>query len=177
MLEIEAKYRVNGDYQWLEIKLLALGFDPIHTMHPESTTYYEREHVETHGTTVRVNFAVGEYLRIRQGHMGAYITHKAIVSGVPGLKTRQESETKIDNPQAMEHILQALGFAAVAGYKIRRALWEKGCCSVVIDRTKKGNFCEIEGSVEAVQNIAKRLGFTENDLIKESYRELLAESL
>lgn len=170
MLEIEAKYRIHGEYQWLEIKLLALGFDPIHTLHPESTIYFE--------SRTRA-FAEGEYLRLRQGHMGAYITHKSRVAlpSNPNLTSRVESQTKVDNPQAMEHILFVLGYRPVAGYKIRRALWEKGRTTVVIDRTKKGNFCEVEGTAEAVVNIAKRLGFTDTDRVMESYRELLAEPL
>ena len=57
----------------------------------------------------------------------------------------------IGNPEAMESILDALGFMPAMIYEKRRETWRLGATEVVIDELPFGLFMEIEGTERNIE--------------------------
>jgi adenylate cyclase class 2 len=72
----------------------------------------------------------------------------------------------------MEGILRGLQFEPVFRYEKFRAEWEGERGHVVLDETPIGNFAEIEGTGEWIDEVARDLGVTSKDYITETYAGL-----
>ncbi|OPX78856.1 MAG: CYTH domain protein [Methanosaeta sp. PtaB.Bin087] len=128
------------------------------------------------------NFAkTDEALRIRLKEAGAYLTYKG-----PKLdsetKSRRELTVRVDDPQAIESILESLGFFRAAVVKKRRIKYSLGRATLCLDEVEGlGTFVEVEltggedweEEKRGALDIMARLGIS--DLIRSSYLELLAE--
>ena len=58
----------------------------------------------------------------------------------------------------MEAILEALGFTAALVYEKRRQTWRLGKAEIVIDVLPFGLFMEIEGRVNEIKAVERKLG-------------------
>lgn len=125
----------------------------------------------------------GSALRVRQCFdpatparpVGATLTYKG-PRGAGPLKSREERETPVAEPDEVAAILARLGYQPVIRYEKRREAWALGGCAVVLDELPGlGSFIEIEGPDEAAIRAAQaRLGLTEAAVVPESYVELAA---
>lgn len=113
----------------------------------------------------------GELLRLRQYGSIWLLTHKSKGKSGPH-KIRTELETKIADGEKMNAILQALGYAKSFVYEKFRTEWADDVGHVVVDETPIGNFGEIEGPPEWIDNTAHVLGVARCDYITRSYAEL-----
>jgi predicted adenylyl cyclase CyaB len=95
------------------------------------------------------------------------------------LKTRPEFEFSIDNPSALIHVLNQLGYAVRLTFQKRRRTFSLRGCKVELDELPHlGEFVEIEGpGVRRVMAVRKRLGLSDHPLIKASYASMLARYL
>lgn len=89
-------------------------------------------------------------------------------------KVRREVQTRIDDAEAVEEILRALGLTVTATIRKRRAGYLLGRCRIELDELPViGRFVEIEGrSEKQILGVARRLGLSGRP-IKDHYVNLL----
>lgn len=109
------------------------------------------------------------------GMAGALMTYKGPQQAGP-FKSREEIETRIDDPQSAAGILAALGFKEVLCFEKRRETWHLDQCTVELDELPHlGCFVEIEGPGESsVRSVQEKLGLGELVHQPQSYIALLA---
>jgi adenylate cyclase class 2 len=111
----------------------------------------------------------GRVLRLRRTPAAAFLTFKEARRGGKGIKRREEIELTVDRPDALQAILERLGFRVGFRYqKYREAYAWKGL-EIVVDETPIGAFLEIEGDTEGIHAAARALGYGPSDYISESY--------
>jgi adenylate cyclase class 2 len=96
-------------------------------------------------------------LRLRRIGNRGVLTYKESLPARLDMKLRRENETRIDNPEAMELILQALGLAPSLVYEKRRETWRLAQTEIVLDELPFGLFMEIEGSEKNIREVESKL--------------------
>lgn len=173
-IEIEAKMRI-ADPAELETRLAACGATrgPVLT---EANTFFD-----TSSGTLK---AGDQGLRIRversehDQQETTTITHKG-PRAHGRLKSRSETEARVENARDAAELLSALGFYPTLGFEKKRRRWTLDGCHVDIDSLPHiGHFVEIEGpSDKAVLSVRERLGLANAPLIQASYIAILADYL
>jgi adenylate cyclase class 2 len=117
---------------------------------------------------------LGCAFRIRRDGAATLLTFKS--PGPPGpVKSREEIETSVENPEAVEALLAALDLRQWFRGEKYREEYEIGSTMVTVDDTPIGVFVEIEGDAETIPNVAALLGRTPADYSLESYPRLYFE--
>jgi adenylate cyclase class 2 len=146
-LEIEKKYRLTAKQR-----------DEVRARLPEIGARREGEEFEVNtlytGDAVELNQAV---LRLRRIDNRALLTYKERVGTRTDIKEQLEFETGIDNPDAIEFILEALGYYPALVYEKRRETWRIEETEIVVDELPFGLFMEIEGEEQSIRDIETRL--------------------
>lgn len=146
-IEIEKKYRLTKKQR--EAVLLSL---------PKIGAKREGEDLEVNtlytGETLDVTRSV---LRLRRIGDRGVLTYKESLPPRLDMKHRREDETRVDDPDAMELILGALGFTPALVYEKRRETWLFGQTEIVIDELPFGLFMEIEGSEKDIREVESKL--------------------
>ena len=114
----------------------------------------------------------GTVLRLRRTGDRALLTLKARVGGELRYKIREEHETPVGDPDATSRLLHRLGFKPVYRYQKYRTVFVLDNLFLCLDETPLGCFVELEGPPEEIDRAAQRLGFTPDQYVRESYREL-----
>lgn len=96
-------------------------------------------------------------LRLRRIGKRAILTYKERFPTRSDIKHQREDETHVDDPDAMELILDALGFTPSLVYEKRRETWRLGKTEIVIDELPFGLFMEIEGPEDAIRDVEGKL--------------------
>ena len=162
--EVEVKLHVD-ELEALSRKLRASEFKLVTPRTHEMNTLYDFG-----GGELR---ARGEILRIRKYGDKWTVTHKT-KGGLGKHKSRVETETQVEDGEALAHIFGALGLIPSFRYEKYRAEWSDGEGHVVLDETPIGNIAELEGSPEWIDRTAARLGIEETEYITQSYAQLFA---
>jgi adenylate cyclase class 2 len=116
----------------------------------------------------------GELLRIRKYGETWTLTHKT--RGSAGKhKTRLETETSVQDGEALRSIFESLGLIVTFRYEKFRTEWSDGHGHVVLDETPIGNIGEIEGKPEWIDAMAATLGLRESDYITASYAQMFLD--
>lgn len=91
------------------------------------------------------------------------------------LKSRDERELDVADPDDAANLLEALGYLRVLSFQKRRQSWAFGGCKVELDELPHlGVYVEIEGSSEAeVMKVRETLQLNDRPLVKASYIALL----
>ena len=146
-VEIEKKYRLTKKQrQDVQRRLPEIGA-ALEGEEFEENTLYSGGALEV-GTSV---------LRLRRVGDGAVLTYKQRFPGVSAVKQQQEDETKVSDAEAMEAILDALGFVPALVYEKRRTTWRLGDAEIVIDELPFGLFMEIEGPESEIRKVERQL--------------------
>ena len=162
--EVEVKLRV-GDLHALAQKLTQSAFKLVTPRSHEMNTLYDFPD--------RRLLARGEVLRIRKYGSKWTVTHKS--KGNSGKhKSRTETETQVEDGEALAHIFSTVGLAPSFRYEKYRTEWSDGEGHVVLDETPIGNIAELEGPPEWIDRIAARLGIKESEYITQSYAQMFA---
>ena len=159
--ETEIKIRIS-DASAIRRQLRKLGFQ-IHVRRTfESNVILD--------TPVRRLGRKGAMIRIRRVGGKSILTYKGR-SKDGRHKSREEIETHLEDPTALETIFARLGLKLVFQYEKYRAEYERpGQHGVVtVDETPVGDYIEIEGSPRWIDTVAGDLGFAKRDYITESY--------
>jgi adenylate cyclase class 2 len=160
--EVEIKFRI-GDLADLTRRLHAARFRLVTPRTHEMNALYDLP-----GQPLRRR---GDLLRLRKYGRKWLLTHKS--KGTAGRhKTRKEIETHVTDGDALDAILQALGYRATFRYEKFRAEWEGGQGHVVLDETPIGNFGEVEGPPRWIDRTAKSLGILPDQYITDTYAGL-----
>lgn len=114
----------------------------------------------------------GRALRIRRAEGRAILTYKGPRLVLDGIRSREEVETEVPDPDALEVILLGLGFRRRFRYQKYRAVHAWRDVEIVLDETPLGTFLEVEGSRETIHEAARALGFAPCDYVTESYAAL-----
>jgi adenylate cyclase, class 2 len=116
----------------------------------------------------------GMILRLRESGDQLVITWKGPEE--PGKhKSRPELETTVGSLDVMRKILCHLGFEPVFRYEKYRREFSAGKSSsgvVTLDETPIGNFLELEGPGDWIDEMARLLRFSPDDYLLESYGRL-----
>ena len=162
--EVEIKFKIDG-IEDLAARLGAVGFRAVTERTHEMNTLFDLP-----GNPLRRR---GALLRIRKYGSKWTVTYKDKSKIKPGRhKSRTEIETQVQDGQALAEILQAAGFKPGFAYEKFRSEWADGTGHVVIDETPIGNFGEIEGPAQWIDDVAQRLGISRKQYIIASYAEL-----
>ena len=147
-IEIEKKYRLTKKQREDVLQRLPeIGATRKHSEF-EVNTLYTGEYLDL-GRSV---------LRLRRTGERAILTYKERFATRSDIKHQREDETGVDDPDAMELILDALGFTAGLIYEKRRETWSLGKTEIVIDELPFGLFMEIEGAEQDIRRIETELG-------------------
>ena len=93
-------------------------------------------------------------------------------------KIRDETEVEVSDFENTKTIIRALGFDVFFIYEKYREVYKRknGNVKIMMDQTPIGDFIEIEGSAEEIDQIASALGFTPRDYITANYYTLFRET-
>ena len=116
--------------------------------------------------------AASSILRLRRVPEGGVLTHKGPRRVASGLKSREERETAVADPDVLQQILERLGLRPVFRYQKYRETYEWRGQEIVVDETPIGTFLEIEGDAEGIHAAASALGYGPSDYVTESYAGL-----
>ncbi len=94
-------------------------------------------------------------------------------------KKRVEVEVGVSDADAMESLLDALGYVKALAFNKRRRLYQLQGCEVALDELPLlGTFVEIEGpDSDAIARVQARLGLSDSPHIMASYACLIDERL
>jgi adenylate cyclase class 2 len=99
----------------------------------------------------------GATLRLRKIGDFTVLTYKEKVKSADGTKQRVEFETSVADVDAMEKIIERLGYKLTAVYEKRRKYWDLGDVEVVLDELPFGRFMELEGTPEDIEKVESLL--------------------
>ncbi len=161
-IEIEMKFRIGATGP-MEPLLEAAGFQRVHPRGEEVSVLWDR------GAELRDQ---GCALRTRRYHGMARVTWKGAKVEDPFLKIRPEVETGVEDADAMEGILTALGFRPSLAMRKFRSVWRRGELEACLDEAPFGAFLELEGAPEAIRAAMPALGLGEDQAETRSYPTL-----
>lgn len=116
--------------------------------------------------------ARGCILRLRRTPAGGVLTFKGPRQVEDGIKAREELEVEVGEPDALQTILERLGFRVGFRYQKYREIYVWKDQEIVVDETPIGSFLEIEGDAPGIQAAAAALGYSPAEFITESYAGL-----
>ena len=126
--------------------------------------------------TLKSDGSVTDYLlRLRRAGDTALLTYKGPARFAGGVKTREERETGVSDPEETEAILIALGWTRRFRYEKKREEWTLEGCAVALDQTPIGNFVEVEGDPPGIRRAVVALGLDFADAVPYTYARLYAE--
>jgi adenylate cyclase class 2 len=146
-IEIEKKYRLTRKQN-----------DSVRRRLPEIGATLQGEEFEENTLYGGKGLAVDRsVLRLRRVGDSAILTYKERLPTSSSIKRQREDETRVDDPEALNAILTALGFTPALVYEKRRETWVLGKAEIVIDELPFGLFMEIEGPEREIRTIETRL--------------------
>jgi adenylate cyclase, class 2 len=163
--ETEVKIRVPNPSA-LSSGLHAAGFAQSVARQFESNTIYDTQNRSVQNQ--------GMLLRLRQIGDKGIITWKGRDEPGP-YKSRREVETTVGSIETLGQILAQLGLHPVFRYEKYRTEFidpRNGAAVVTLDETPIGDFLELEGPGEWIDETAKQLGFSRQDYVLDSYARL-----
>src|SRR5687768_3123752 len=161
-IETEKKYRL-GQKRLEDItqKLLDLGATYVKEVF-EVNYQHRGGEMDERGATLRLR-KIGDF---------TVLTYKERIKTDDGAKHKVEYETPVSDVDAMEKIIESLGYKLTAVYEKRRKYWGLGEVEVVLDELPFGLYMEIEGTIEAIEKAEKLLGLKEAEREPRGYPRL-----
>lgn len=148
MIEVEKKFRLTKRQRDAVLKRL-----------PEIGASFEGEDFEENTLYNGEALSDGScVLRLRRVGSKATLTYKKRLPSSSPIKQQHEEETGVADAEAMEAILESLGFTPALVYEKRRQTWRLGKAEIVIDVLPFGLFMEIEGSASEIRAVERKLG-------------------
>jgi adenylate cyclase class 2 len=172
MDEVEIKYRLDGpaDHERLRTALAALDARPLPVQHEQNLLF------DTAGRKLRREKAMLR-LRVLDGGPRAKITFKGPARYDGPIKSRREIETDIADAATIRILLEALGYQVTLAYEKEREAWRLGETEIALDTLAFGYFCEIEGPVDEITDLARRLELDDARAESRGYAALMARHI
>lgn len=172
MEEIEIKFRLNdpAEHARLRAALAALGARCEPPRREENTLFdTPAGDLARRGSAFR--------LRVIEGRPGGTLTFKGPARLEGGVKTRQEVQVEVAEPEAARQLLLALGFQPAISYSTDREPWRLGEVEILLDQLVFGTFCELEGPRDEILRLSRQLGLDPAAAEPATYPELMARHL
>jgi adenylate cyclase class 2 len=161
--EIEIKLPAP-DLEAIRARLRAAGGALERERHWESNDLYDDEAGRLRGSDCA--------LRLRRTEGESRLTFKGPAKFTEGARSREERETRVEDPGEVAAILERLGFRLRFRYEKRREQWRFADCEVALDETPIGDFVEIEGDPPAIRKAVAALELDFAAAIPYSYTHL-----
>ena len=164
--EIELKFSVV-DAGALRAAAERLGFRLVTERTFESNTLYDTADRQLRGRR--------QILRLRQYGDRGTVTHKRQADAGDGdlrYKTRIETESLVEDCDALAEIFLQLGYGPVFRYEKFRTEWAMDTGHLVLDETPIGVWAELEGAPAWIDAMLERLGVASELCSTESYGKL-----
>ncbi len=116
----------------------------------------------------------GCLLRLRHSGEDWFVTAKGPAC-TGKYKAREERETQVADGEAFRAILNLVGLRERFVYERYRTTWERDGGELALDETPLGDFWELEGREEWIDEVARELGCTPADYLTASYARLFRE--
>ncbi len=168
-IEIEVKFRVR-DLKSLEAQLPQLGF------RCKTPRTFERNIL--FDTPARELRATRQILRLRRYGERWVLTHKQTTpndSPDARHKERIETETSIEDGEAVASIFRVLGYTSTFVYEKWRSEWADSEGHCVLDETPIGQYAELEGPREWIDRMLATLQVDRADVTLLSYGRLFEQ--
>ncbi len=133
----------------------------------ESNTLYDTEDRQLR--------ARKQILRVRQYGSRWTVTHKRQTAAGDGdlrYKTRIETESVVEDGEALAEIFTQLGYAPAFRYEKFRTEWSAGEGHLVVDETPIGVWAELEGPTDWIDAMVIGLGVAVETCSTDSYGKL-----
>ena len=166
MLEIEIKLSI-ADVAAVRAQLETLGWSAGERLFERNAVY---------DTPDQALARAGKLLRIRETGGRAILTVKLPADSDGPHKVREEHNLDAPGP-TLGRIVDGLGFAPAWTYEKHRTRYSRpGEPGVVeLDETPIGDFLELEGPPEWIDEAAEALGFAKSDYVTATYRDLFVD--
>jgi adenylate cyclase class 2 len=116
--------------------------------------------------------AGGKVLRVRRIDRTSILTFKGPATWVGAVKQRQEIELEVSSSGTISELLHALGYAPWMRYEKKRESWVIDDVRIELDHTPMGDFVELEGRADRLEDAAERLGLDPSSAATGSYISL-----
>jgi adenylate cyclase class 2 len=113
-------------------------------------------------------------LRLRRVAGKAIITFKERLPATSATKHQREEETLVQDGDALQRILDDLGYTPKILYEKKRDTWRMGGVEIVLDELPFGSFMEIEGSEIDIEDAEKLLAIAGLTAERATYPQLAA---
>jgi adenylate cyclase class 2 len=167
--EIELKFCV-GDPRAFHEHAVACGFTVLTPRSIERNALFD--------TPGRDLLAQRQLLRMRE-YGGAWVlTHKRPPVNNDDssfYKERVETETRVEDGEAMGAVLVELGYSPAFRYEKFRTEMTDGEGTLVLDETPIGDFAELEGAPEWIDRSLERLGIARDLCFTDSYGRMFLD--
>lgn len=164
--EIELKFSV-ADLPALRSSADALGFKLVTERTFESNVLYDSPDRQLRSRR--------QILRLRHYGARCTVTHKRLAEGNDGdlrYKTRIETESVVEDGDALAEIFTQLGFGPVFRYEKFRTEWEMTEGHLVLDETPIGVWAELEGPPAWIDRMLEKLNIAPELRTTESYGKI-----
>jgi adenylate cyclase class 2 len=168
--ETEIKLSVR-DAQAVRGRLAELGFRPVRPRHFESNYLYDFPDQRLRKSRC--------LLRLRFANEKGLLTYKGAPLQSRDYKIRREIETHVEDGHRLTEILLLLGLQEVFSYEKFRTMYApRGkrdaaeAPHVVFDETPIGDYLELEGPQRWIDEVARQLGYSRREYIRDSYAAL-----
>lgn len=168
-IEIEVKFRVR-DLKALEAQLSQLGFRCKTPRTFERNILFDTPARELRGTR--------QILRLRRYGDRWVLTHKQTTpndSPEARHKERIETETVVEDGEAVASIFRVLGYTSTFVYEKWRSEWADSEGHCVLDETPIGQYAELEGPREWIDRMLATLQVDQADVTLLSYGRLFEQ--
>jgi adenylate cyclase class 2 len=160
--EIEKKYRLSVAQRGEVLRKLSEKGISVSKNEFEVNTLYS-------GGTLQETHSI---LRLRRVDNAATLTFKHRFEFGSGIKHQREEESRVEDPEAIDTILRAVGFSPSLIYEKRRSTFHISEVELVIDELPFGLYMEIEGNEVSIESVEKLLGLENLEVEHASYPQL-----
>ncbi|MCI0710509.1 MAG: class IV adenylate cyclase [Chloroflexi bacterium] len=111
-------------------------------------------------------------LRLRQDEKSKITYKSPAPQDTAGVHSRVEIETTVGDYEAMDELLQALGYTHGLYYEKYRTIYHFESipdADIMLDELPFGNFIEVEGTPDAIEAVLEELHLTDNHRLSTNY--------
>jgi len=162
-IEIEIKFKI-ADLTGLEEKIKAVGGKELH-----HNVFQRTVRMDTPEESLRER---GVFLRVRDGEKRVMTVKSKLAGSDERFKERQELEIEISDVSMAEEMLVTLGYAKKWIMEKYRTEYELAGTVLALDHLPFGDYLEIEGDKESIEEAITILGLEDQEKITCSYWHL-----
>ncbi len=163
LIETEIKFKIH-DLLELEEKIKSVGGKELH-----KNIFQKAIRMDTSEESL---IKKGIFLRVRSGEKKTMTVKSKLSGSDEKFKERQELEIEISDVELAEKMLFTLGFTKKWIMEKYRTEYELAETILALDRLPFGDYLEIEGDKDSIENAIKILGLEKEERLTSTYWHL-----